>query len=151
MVSGQSINRLVHQISLQFFSLCNRKLRESDLTKAQLDVIRFLYERQKEKKITMQKDIEKYFSISNPTVSNLLTRLENKDFITRSHKQEDRRARYIELTQKAISVYESLQDSIKTMEDQMTIGIDAQNLEEGRQFLEMILHNLKEWKGEEND
>ena len=68
-----------HVISRLLKSIIDDTLKNYDLTKSQSDIIRFLCTRENE--ITTQKDIETYFQISNPTVTGLLNRLEQKQFI----------------------------------------------------------------------
>jgi DNA-binding MarR family transcriptional regulator len=84
----------------------NQKLKEFNLTKSQLDIMKFL-ELNKNRKV-IQKDLENYFRISNPTVTGLLNRLEQKDLIVRKKSETDKRVHYIEATPKAELLKERL-------------------------------------------
>ena len=53
-----------------------------------------------DKNPVIQKDIEEHFHISNPTVTGILNRLEQKGFIERKQSLKDKRVRTIVLTKK---------------------------------------------------
>ena len=67
------------RINDAMISYANNELKELDLTFSQMEVISFLIEN-KDKKI-YQKDIERYFNLSHPTVIGLLKRLKTKELI----------------------------------------------------------------------
>ena len=67
----------------------NRKLKELSLTSSQADVLFYLINNYKNK--INQKDIEKTFDLSNPTVHGIVKRLEMKDFIKKTPDSEDAR------------------------------------------------------------
>ena len=64
----------------------NEGLKKYDLTKSQRDVLGYLHFTDKE--VVIQKDIEEHFHISNPTVTGILNRLEQKGFIERKLNQK---------------------------------------------------------------
>ena len=76
----------------------NEGLKKYDLTKTQRDILGYLHFT--DKNPVIQKDIEEHFHISNPTVTGILNRLEQKGFIERKQSLKDKRVRTIVLTKK---------------------------------------------------
>lgn len=121
----------------------NRVVREADLTKPQMDVMLFLKRREEKGQRVIQRDLENYFQITNPTVSSMISRLEAKNLIERVSDPHDRRIRQIILTPKAKDLIARFNDTIQEVEGTMLEGISVQELEQGKAFLEKILHNLQ--------
>lgn len=117
-------------------------LMEVDLTKSQEEILRFLHFHRHESII--QKDIENFFHISNPTVTGLLNRLESKGFITRELSKEDKRVRTIKLTTNGKAVQEKMKRNFKMYEIQMTEGFSDGEKEMLYELLERVIHNLEQ-------
>ncbi len=92
----------------------NEALKKYDLTKSQQDVLGFLHHTKKE--FVIQKDIEEHFHISNPTVTGLLNRLEQKGFIERIMDPRDKRSRIIVLTEKEVEFHDAIENHVHSME-----------------------------------
>ena len=92
------IGYLIKVISNQFRKLADAELEKYDLTASQFDVLMYLERQNREGHEVMQKDIEKYFRISNPSVSGLISRLEQKGFVKRVRSEKDRRICHIVTT-----------------------------------------------------
>ena len=151
MQNAEQVSFLLKKIHHRFVALFNEHLRVNDLTKTQMDILRFLESRQKKDLATRQKDIEQYFSISNPTVTGLLNRLECKDLIRRKSVSEDRRVRYIVLTEKGQRLFAAIHRDISRLEDEMIDGMDEKLVADGILFLQMLNDRLAREKGEEDD
>lgn len=63
-----------------------------------MDVLLYL-KRHEEDKLT-QRDLETGLTLKNPTVTGLLNRLEEKGFITREQNLNDKRSKFIKMTEK---------------------------------------------------
>ncbi len=124
-------------------SRINAILKDADLTKPQMDVLMFLKRNEDENHRVIQRDLENYFQITNPTVSSMINRLEAKGLIERITDANDRRIRQIVLTSKAKDLLHRMNTTIKEAEQNMLEGISPQELEQGMHFLETILHNLQ--------
>lgn len=120
---------------------------ESDLTKSQEDILRFLLIHENESII--QKDIENFYHISNPTVTGLLNRLEAKGFIIRELSQEDKRVRTIKITEKAKAVQNKIIHSINDFETSLVKDFSEEEKAMLFQFLEKVSKNLEQ--EEQND
>lgn len=105
----------------------NAHLNEIGLTQSQADVIFFLA-RESNKKIH-QRDIERALNYSNPTITGLLNRLEQKGLITRTVDVNDSRMRLISLTNAALSIIEEIYRSIQETEKKLLEGFSKEEIE----------------------
>ena len=83
----------------------------------------------------IQKDIEEHFHISNPTVTGILNRLEQKGFIERKHTPKDNRVRTIVITQKKHDLHEDNETQIFIMKTKFE---NALVIEKRKQLLEIL-------------
>ena len=111
----------------------NEGLRKYDLTRSQQEVLGYLHFTDKDPVI--QKDIDEHFHISNPTVTGILNRLEQKGFIERKLNPKDKRVRAIVLTQKEQDLHEDIENQIRIMESKFE---NALGIEKQKQLLEIL-------------
>lgn len=119
----------------------NQIFKPVDLTSSQVRVLKFLRERGKEK--TSQKEIEEYLQVSHPTVVGIVQRLEHKGFVRTEFDGEDKRKKYVYLTQKENELYEQMRNSHDTMENLLTKDMTAHQIEQLRELLTMVYENVK--------
>lgn len=118
----------------------NKKLEKIDLTNSQASVLIYLY---KNEEIVNQRDIEKKFDLTNPTVNGILNRLENKDFIRRTISLKDARNKEIHLTEKSISLINEMRKEAKQLEKEMIAGISKEELNIFNDVLKKIFNNMQ--------
>lgn len=99
--SEKTVNFYFRTINNLMRKSLNRQLKDLDLTKSQLDILSYLAH---QKEPVIQRDIENFFHISNPTVTGLLNRLEQKGYIERKSCESDKRIRFIQLTEKELEL-----------------------------------------------
>lgn len=95
-----------------------------------------------------QKDIEAEFSISRATASNMLAVMERKGLIRRISVEHDARLKKLVLTEEACRMLKQANRDIVEMEDSMTKGMSAEEVEILRDLLNRVLNNLgieQEW------
>ena len=95
----------------------NEFLKKDNLTISQARVIHYLC-KHKDKEV-VQRDIEKFFRVSNPTVSGILNRLEEKGFVVRTTLENDKRIKVVILTEKALELDDYLRNSLNNYEEEM--------------------------------
>ena len=116
----EELSYYVHRINRQYEKLRVLELQQYDLTASQFDVLFWSFRRQDRDKLeTMQKDIERYFRISNPSVSGIISRLEQKGYVVRTRSEQDRRIWYIRPTEKARGIQKSLWEAHLETEDRL--------------------------------
>ena len=116
-------------------------LKKYDLTKSQQDVLGYLHFTDKDPVI--QRDIEEHFHISNPTVTGILNRLEQKGFIERKLNQKDKRVRAIVLTQKEQDLHEDIVKQIRTMESRFGNVLGDEKKVQLLEILKELAENLE--------
>ena len=114
-------------------------LKQIDLTQSQADVIILLAH--ESGKVFRQRDIEIALNYSNPTVTGLLNRLEQKGFIVRRVDPEDSRARIISLTNKALEIIEEIYQSIRRTEQMLLDGFSEEEIELLQPLMSRIAKN----------
>ena len=102
-------------------------MKQIGLTKSQADVIILLAH--ESDKIFHQRDIERALNYTNPTVTGLLNRLEQKNFIVRQVDAIDSRARVIKLTDDALAVLEEIYASIRQTEQMLFEGFSKEEID----------------------
>ncbi len=119
----------------------NKDLEDIDLTGMQAHVLLYLYKNRKN--IINQRDIEREFELTNPTVNGILNRLENKRFIKRVVSLNDARNKEIMITDKSISLIAEMKKKAKNMENKMTLGITKEELDTFYQVIKKMFNNVQ--------
>lgn len=140
MCKVDTLGVIIKKINTLFETEVNNVLKKYDITKAQGDVLRYLNNHKNGK--VSQRDIEKHFGISNPTVSGILNRLEVKDLVERKSCVKDARIKYITTTPKADQLYEKIRHNFKRKEAQLKVGLSAEEEEQLFDLLHRILENV---------
>lgn len=144
----KGIGFYVRVIDGQIEKKANAHLKKIGLTKTQADILRFLTVARARDESVKQRDLEEFYHISNPTVSGILDRLEQKDLIVRIKSEDDKRVRFIEPTAKGIEIEESMRQLFRETESEMMENISPELQKEGMLFLKAVLQNvMKESKG----
>ena len=132
---------LTHLKMVEHFAkrIGDEQLKQIDLTQSQADVIILLAH--ESDKVFRQRDIEIALNYSNPTVTGLLNRLEQKDFIARRVDPGDSRARIISLTNKALEIIEEIYQSIRRTEQMLLDGFSEEEIELLQPLMSRIAKN----------
>ena len=118
----------------------NREMAKIDLTRSQVEVLMYLI-RNRDKDIS-GRDIERFFDLTNPTVTGILNRLENKGFIRRATSPIDARIKYIKVTDKAIKIKEESNKIMRETQKKLFEGISREDIATINMLLEKILNNI---------
>ncbi|MFV0393071.1 MAG: MarR family winged helix-turn-helix transcriptional regulator [Coprobacillaceae bacterium] len=140
MQRSQKLGVIIKRINNTFEAELNKMLKKYDITKTQCDILMYLDRHKHEK--NSQRDIEKYFGISNPTVSGILNRLESKEFIIRMSCEKDARVRYIKSTEKANTLIGRIKSNFNYKEAQLKVGLTPEEEEQLFNYLNRILQNI---------
>lgn len=93
-----------------------------------------------------QKDIENEFDLRNPTVSEVIKKLENRGLVQRTQSSKDHRLKSIKPTDKAILYKPQVMADFDRFIDSMLFGISNEDLEIFSVTLNKIVQNLSERK-----
>ena len=119
----------------------NKELEIIDLTSMQAHVLIYLYKNKDN--IINQRDIEREFELTNPTVNGILNRLENKGFIKRVVSHIDARNKVISLTDKSVLLINNMKKSAEKMESKMTLGINKDELDIFYRVIKKMFDNVQ--------
>lgn len=137
-----SIVIMIKKASLEFEKMGNQLLIPYDITHPQFKTLKYLYKNPP--RTVRQIDIEKQYSLTNPTVTGILQNLEKKGLIGRVANPEDSRSKVIVLTEKAYSMEADLNALGRTMESKLTARLSDDERKELLMLLKKMLSESKE-------
>ncbi len=124
--------RLVRVLENCASQAMNNALAAMDLTAAQGHVVGFVTHRAEP---PCARDIEEAFQLSHPTVSGILSRLEQKGFIEMRPDETDRRCKRIYVLQKGLELHEMVHRTIEETEHKLVKDFS----DEEKQLFEALL------------
>lgn len=137
----KKVGFLIKQVHILQEQRLNKKFNRFDLTGAQVFTIINLFKaREKGKRLT-QKDLERILDISNPTLTGILNRLENKGLIIRMPCKHDARRKYIEVTDKAIDLDKEIRRAFEEAEKELLCSLNDEEVMRLYEYLEKILRS----------
>ena len=107
-------------------------LAQMELTAAQSHILCYITYR---KNPPCARDIEEAFQLSHPTVSGILSRLEQKDFIEMRPDELDRRCKRIYIREKGLQLDEIMHQTVRSTEERMVQGFTE---DEKAQFADLL-------------
>ena len=110
-----------------------------DLTAAQGHVMGFLSQ---QAEAPCPRDIEEAFHLSHPTVSGLLSRLEQKGFIRLRPDPNDRRCKRIDIQRKGLECHHTMHQTIMHIEQQLVQDFTPEEKEQFAVFLQRAITNM---------
>jgi DNA-binding MarR family transcriptional regulator len=131
---------LIRLISLSFHKTFNKKLERYNLTSAQSDILAFL--EKVEGQQATQKEIETHLHAKNPTVTGLLNRLEEKNYVKRLQNPKDKRSHVVVLTEESRKILRDIHQSGQEMETKMVEGLSDEEIEALMYSLRRVLQNI---------
>ena len=117
----------------------NNALASMDLTAAQGHIMGFINH---SKEPPCPKDIEEKFQLSHPTVSGILSRLEQKGVIEMRPDAQDRRCKRIYVLPKGMELKETMHQTIRATEEKMVQDFTEEEKEQFQNLLKRAIHNL---------
>ena len=95
-----------------------------------------------------QRDIEREFSITRSTVTNILQLMERKGYIERRSVPQDARLKKLVLTDTGRELHEKTKDMIDMLEEQTVEGISKEDLDTFYRVIDQVKNNVKNMLGE---
>lgn len=114
-------------------------LASMDLTAAQSQILSFIDHRAEP---PCARDIEEAFRLTHPTVSGILSRLEQKEFVEMRPDPKDRRCKRIYVLPKGQELHETVHQTIDSIEEQMMQNFTEEEKEQFAAFLQRAIDNL---------
>ena len=139
MKNADKIAILIKRLSLEIDKLSNPILEPYDLTNSQFKILKYLLMSPPES--VKQVDIEHYFSMTNPTVTGLVQKLEKKGMIERKTNPQDSRSKILCPTRKTIEMKDLLVRLGDSLEETLTGVLSS---EEKRELLRLLKKLLRD-------
>ncbi len=114
-------------------------LASMDLTAAQGQTLSFIAHRTEP---PCARDIEEAFQLTHPTVSGILSRLEQKEFIEMRPDPKDRRCKRIYVLPKGQELHETMHQTIDSTEERLMQNFTEEEKEQFAAFLQRAIDNL---------
>lgn len=114
-------------------------LEEMDLTAAQGHVMGFL---SRQESPPCPRDVEEAFHLSHPTVSGILSRLEQKEFLQLQTDPEDRRCKRIHILSRGRQCHQTMHQTICRNEERIVQGFTPEEQEQFAQYLQRAIANM---------
>ena len=133
---------LIKKLSLEIDKLSNPILEPYDLTHSQFKILKYVL--MNPEKNIRQADIEHYFSMTNPTVTGLVQKLEQKGMIERNVNPDDSRSKILCPTKKTIDMKDTLCGLGEELENRLTGVLDAGEKKELMRLLNKLLRKKEE-------
>lgn len=126
----------------------NREMGDFQLTGPQAETLLYLFYHKGTEEIN-QKDIERVTGLSNPTVSGILNRLEEKNLIRREICKRDGRYRTIEPTQEALAMKDQLYQNGERADARLVEGLTEEEKETFKRIAVQMIANLRKYRQED--
>lgn len=124
-------------------------LRKYEITSSQADILVYLF--MNEKKEIYQKDIEKHFELTNPTVNGIINRLELKKLVYRQKDEFDKRLTLIKLTENGLQMKKNMELDAKKFNEILLNNISNKDLETLTKVLQKLFENAKSIQFKESE
>ena len=132
---------LIKKLALEFEKIAIPELEPYNLTPTQFKVIKYLLNNQETE--VRQRDIEKAYSMTNPTVTGILQNLEKNDWIERVENPYDARSKIIKLTKKALKQNEELYNLGENLENRFIKGLNRTEQKQLNELLNKLIDSIK--------
>ena len=120
----------------------NRHMAEYELTSIQADVLMYILVHFQKREIN-QLDIQKAFKLTNPTVSGIVDRLEEKGFIKRVRSEKDARFRSLIALPKGVGLHETLRRRASIAENYLVKDMTEQEQQEFERLLRIAVQTME--------
>lgn len=120
-------------------------LERMDLTAAQGRLMAFVAHRGAQP--TYARDVEAELHLTHPTVSGLLSRLEQKGFVTLQTDPSDRRSKRIVISGKGLACHERMHSVISEHERKIVQGFSPEEQAQFAQYLQRAIDNVRPENG----
>ena len=143
MAKNNWLGVLLRKVSLETDKLANHLSEPLGLSFAQMRFLWFLYDMQGE--VVCQVDLERAFSMTNPSVTSVLRTLEKKELVRRKVNPDDGRSKTVMLTETALAIQPQLNEVREALEERITCNLSEHEQSELYALLLKILE--KQSKG----
>ena len=137
------IGRMLKVVSNYMDMNSNNNLAEINMTRSQMGALVYVFVNTRKGNEVNQVDIEREYNLKNPTVTGILNRLEEKEYIKRVPSSKDKRYKKIELTDSGRKIVECGKVKADEMEDKLLSVLEDSEKEELKRLLNKVIESIK--------
>ena len=135
-IKNDKIAILIKRKALAVDKFAGQMLAPYELSNTQYKIMKFLYSQ--EGTAVRQTDIEVKLSLTNPTVTGIIHNLEKKELVKRVPNPEDKRSKWLVLTEQAMAIKDELYQIGDSIESYVTSDLTKHECEELVRLLNKI-------------
>ena len=140
----EHVGLLIKFLNGKITNKINKNLAEFNLTGVQHEILCFI-DRNEHERDVFQKDIEKCLKLTNPTVTGIVKRLEEKEMIARCPSSTDARYKCLHVTEKGRDVIcKSFKFGADNIEKQLVKDLSDDEVKMLKDLLYRVLKNMEE-------
>ena len=140
----EHVGLLIKFINGRVVNKINKNLSDFNLTGVQHEILCFI-DRNEHERDVFQKDIEKCLKLTNPTVTGIVKRLEEKEMIARCPSSTDARYKCLHVTEKGRDVIcKSFKFGADNIEKQLVKDLSDDEVKMLKDLLYRVLKNMEE-------
>lgn len=136
------IGLMIKKIHTAFETETNKELVKLNLTRSQVEILIFVRTQMMKNIEVNQIDIEKEFNLKNPTVTGILNRLEEKNYIKRIQSSKNARYKKIVITENVFTILEQASKHGRVMEEKLKKCLTKQEQEDLTNILDKIINYI---------
>ncbi len=140
-MADKQIGLLIKQLHDTLEKQANNALREDDITMMQIAVL-LAVSRADEKSMTM-KELEKNFSVAQPTMAGIVKRLIAKGLLEQLASPEDKRIKIVKITSEGLEACKAASVSMDSTEKQILKGLSEEEVDTLERLLIKMQNNLQ--------
>lgn len=140
-MAEKQIGLLIKQLHDTLEKQANNSLRADDITMMQIAVL--LAVSQAVGQSMSMKELERHFSVAQPTMTGIVKRLTAKGLLEQLASPEDKRIKIVKITEEGIAACEKAAISMNTTEEQILKGFTQEETSTLEKLLEKALRNMQ--------
>lgn len=137
-----STTRLIKLIDNSYQSEINQRLKNSKITQSQAEILIYIKVKSEQGKEVNQIDLEKSLNLTNPTITGILNRLEEKGFVKRIVSIRDSRFKSVLITEQGKEELSKGKKVIDKLEKEMLNYLTVEEQIELHRLLEKLWNQI---------
>ena len=142
--AGADVGLLIKFLNNSITNEINRNLLKFNLTATQHEVLVYILKNENKRDV-FQKDVEKHLKLTNPTITGIIKRLEEKGMIVRCASTGDARCKCLHVTEEGHNIlHKCFHQGILSVEAKLVKNISEKDQVLLKELLYKALKNLEE-------
>lgn len=136
----KDVGYLIKTINDKLKVKADESLKQYNLTLTQSLVLAFLNSKNGQ---ALQKEIELFLEVSHPTVVGIVSRMEQKGYITSWLDEQDKRNKIVKVTEQAKDLAVAMEQQMSSNEKALLASLSGEDVEQLKDLLFIIYKNIE--------